>query len=242
MMMPPTTTTMITRLPDLLPPDTPIEKLERQHELMLKYGPKDTCWAANWGEKDEPLLQKYFEKVATLGREDNPMIVEFFDCMERAWNDHAGSLTLQDGRTLAVVDIAKTQDVPTIQGLQFSCKQIITSGLAPWRYHGAGSSSLEPRAYQQRLYGEIEPRADMTIAGQGSVTRQSQAIRFVGIFPASFPTITVVESAVFNSSTGYTGTMLNRETFPNNQITHTLNAAPFTLATDVNFTPETKWG
>ena len=48
------------------------------------------------------------------------------------------------------------------------------AGLPSWRYHGIGSSSLEARAYQQRLYGEIEPRADMTVAGQGSITRVNQ--------------------------------------------------------------------
>ena len=26
--------------------------MDRQTELMLKYGPKDTCWAATWGAMD----------------------------------------------------------------------------------------------------------------------------------------------------------------------------------------------
>lgn len=215
--------------------------MDRQTELMLKYGPKDTCWAATYRSQDEHLLRKYFVKSATLGDQDNPMIIEFFEQMERSWDDHISVLQI-GSQHFEIMQIAKTTDIPTIQGLQFCCKQIISTGMAPWRYHGVGNSTLEPRAYQQRLYGETEPRADMTIAGQGSATRVSQSMRFVGIFPTSFPTITVRESAVFNNVTGYTGTMLNRQVFASNPISHTVNGGAFTVATDINFTPVTTWG
>lgn len=217
--------------------------MDKQTELMLKYGPKDTCWAVNWGEKDEPLLKKYFIKSATLGRENNPMITNFFNQMERRWNDQKAATLEIDSKTFEVLEIAKTNDVPTIQGLQHCCRQIITAGLPAWRYHGVGSSSLEPRAYQQRLYGEAGTRADMTVAGQGSITRSNQSIRTVGTFPASFPTLTVKESAVFTNPTGYTaGIMLNRQVFASNPIGHTVNASAFTVATDINFAGVTTWG
>ena len=209
---------------------------------MLKYGPKDTCWAATYKKKDEPLLQKYFIKSATLGRENNPLVITFFQELERKWNDHIGILQI-DSQRFEIIEIAKTKDVPTVQGLQWCCRQIIVSGLAAWRYHGVGSSSLEARAYQQRLYGEIEPRADMTIAAQGSFTRVNESMRAIGIFPSTFPTIGVKESAVFTNSTGYTaGVMLNRQVFASNAISHTVNVSPFTVATDINFASETKWG
>jgi hypothetical protein len=219
-----------------------LELMDKQSELMLKYGPKDTCWAANWGEKDEPLLKKYFIKSATLGRENNPMVIEFFDQLESKWNDHRGILEI-DSQRFEITEISKTKDIPTIQGLQHCCRMIITAGLAPWRYHGVGSSTIEPRAYQQRLYGEIEPRADMTLPGLGSFTRVNQSMRAIGIFGASFPTLTVVESAVFNNSTGYTaGIMLNRQVFSTTPITHVTGVAPFTVATDINFIPVTTYG
>jgi hypothetical protein len=208
---------------------------------MLKYGPKDTCWAANWGEKDEPLLKKYFIKSATLGRENNPMVTEFFDQLERKWNDHIGILEISSEK-FEMAEIAKTDDIPTIQGLQYCCRQIIVPNLPPWRYHGAGSSTIEPRAYQQRLYGEAGTRADMTIAGQGSLTRSNQSLRGVGIFPASFPTLSVRESAIFTNSSGYTaGIMLNRQVFASNPIGHTVNGSAFTVATDINFASVTTW-
>jgi len=215
--------------------------MDRQTELMLKYGPKDTCWAANWGEKDEPLLKKYFIKSATLGKENNPMITEFFNQMDRKWNDQKVATLEIDSKTFEVLEIAKTNDVPTIQGLQHCCRQIITAGLAAWRYHGVGSSSLEPRAYQQRLYGEAGTRVDMTTGG--SMTRSNQSMRFVATFPASFPTLTVKESAIFTNSAGYTaGVMLNRQVFASSPIGHTVNASAFTVATDINFASVTTWG
>jgi hypothetical protein len=217
--------------------------MDKQTELMLKYGPKDTCWAATYQSKDEHLLKKYFIKSATLGRENNPMITEFFNQIERKWNDQKAATLEIDSKTFEIVEIAKTNDVPTIQGLQHCCRQIITAGLPAWRYHGVGSSSLEPRAYQQRLYGEAGTRADMTVAGQGSITRSNQSIRTVGTFPASFPTLTVKESAVFTNPTGYTaGIMLNRQVFASNPIGHTVNASAFTVATDINFAGITTWG
>ena len=221
-----------------------LEQPDRQTELMLKYGPKDTCWAANWGEKDEPLLQKYSIKSATLGRENNPMVIEFFDQLERKWNDHIGVLQI-DGQTFEIRDIAKTSDIVTIQGLQHCCRMIITAALTPWRYHGVGSGTIEPRSYQQRLTTETEPRADMTQAPQGSATRVNQSMRFIGIFPASFATITVRESGVFNNVSGYTGIMLNRQVFTGGSagvpITHTVSVAPFTVATNIDFTSVTTW-
>lgn len=216
--------------------------MDKQTELMLKYGPKDTCWAANWGEKDEPLLRKYFIKSATLGRENNLMVSQFFDQLERKWNDHIGILQISS-ETFEIVEIAKTSDIPTIQGLQHCCRQIIIAGLPPWRYHGAGSSTIQPRAYQQRLYGEAGTRADMTVAGQGSITRSNQSIRAIGIFPASFPTLSIRETAVFTNSSGYTaGIMLNRQVFASNPIGHTVNGTAFTVATDINFASVTTWG
>ncbi len=219
--------------------------IDKQTELMLKYGPKDTCWAANWGEKDQPLLEKYSIKSATLGRENNPMVIEFFNQLEHRWNDHRGILRI-NSQTFEIREIAKTKDIPTIQGVQQCCRMIIVPSLPPWRYHGIGNSTIEARSYQQRLYGETEPRRDMTQAPQGSITRVNQSMRAIGIFPLDFPTITVRESAVFNNVTAYSGIMLNRQVFSGGSagvpITHTVNVAPFTVATDINFVGVTTWG
>jgi hypothetical protein len=215
--------------------------MDRQTELMLKYGPKTVSYAANWGEKDEPLLRKYFEKSATLGQENNPMVIMFFQQMEHKWNDHIGALEI-DGQVFEIVDLARTEDLPTVQGMQYSCRIIIKTGLSVWRYHGAGSSDLEARAYQDRLFGEISTRADMSIGAEGSITRVAETLKAIGIFAAAYPTLTVRESGIWNVPFGATGTMLNREVFSGSPITHTVNVAPFTVATDMLFASVTTYG
>jgi len=218
--------------------------IDKQTELMKKYGPKDTSWAANY-ESDanddvEPLLQKYFIKSRTFGTEDNPMITEFFKQLENKWNDHTAFLEI-DSKRFEIIEVSKTDDIVTIQGLQWCCRQIMTAGLATWRYFGVGSSTIEARSYQQKLYGEAGTRIDMTTGG--SMTRSNQAMRFVATFPASFPTLSVKESAIFTNSAGYTaGVMLNRQVFASSPIGHTVNASAFTVATDINFASVTTWG
>lgn len=228
-------TPLITRLLDLSK-DSTFEQLERQHELMLKYGPKDVCYAANWQPQDLIHIQKM------CARKIESEIDHFYKQQEKRWNDHINTVLELGNAHIPVEEVSKAGDIVTIQGLQFCCRQIINSGLASWRYHGVGNSTIEARTYQQRLYGETEPRADMTQAPQGSITRVSQNIRAIGIFPSTFPTITVRESAVFNVVSGYTGTMLNRQGFSTNPITHTVNVSPFTVATDITFASVTTYG
>jgi len=210
--------------------------MDKQTELMLKYGPKDVCYAANWENKDI----YYIQKMCT--RKDPNDIKHFFDQQEKRWNDHKHVYLELDNRRIEITEVAKAGDIVTIQGLQHCCRQIITAGLATWRYHGVGDSTIEARAYQQRLFGEIEPRADMTVGAQGSITRSGQNISAIGIFPASFPTITVRESGIFTNVTGYTGVMFNRQQFSATQIAHTVNGLSFTVATNITFGAVTSYG
>ena len=44
------------------------------------------------------------------------MIIEFFDQLEKKWNDRTGVLEI-DSQKFEIIEIAKTKDIPTIQGL-----------------------------------------------------------------------------------------------------------------------------
>jgi hypothetical protein len=213
--------------------------MDKQTELMLKYGPKDVCYAANWENRDIHYIQKMCTK------KDPNDIKHFFDQQEKRWNDHKHVYLELDNTRIEISEVAKAGDIVTVQGVQYCCRQIITTGLAPWRYHGVGDSIIEARAYQQRLFGEIEPRADMTGSGgaQGSITRSSQSINAIGIFPASFPTLTIRESGIFTNVTGYsTGVMFNRQQFSGTAIAHTVGGLSFTVATSITFGAVTTYG
>jgi hypothetical protein len=216
-----------------------LEQLDKQTEIMKKYGPHDTAYASLFLAEDLQLVQKFFSKIDT--QINPPQIIEYFNKCEQKWNDHNPILKVGN-KQVQFLQVAKADDIVTIQGLCFCARMIITSGLAPWRYHGVGSGTREARCYQPTLHSELEPRADMTIAAQGSISRVNQSMRFVGIFPASFPSLTVNESGVWNNVSGTSGTLLNRQQFVSGSIAHTAGGTAFTVATDINFVPVTTWG
>lgn len=222
----------------------PTPEEERLHELIKKYGPQETSYCAEFSDADIKKIQKLSEKIHALNKiqKENPLSAYFFDQLEKRWNDHKETLIqVNPNESAQVLDISKTTDIPTIQGLAFCVKLILLTGQAPWRYIVGGSDPREARAYQQALFAEVGPRADMTVAGQGSVSRVSESLLFTGIFAASFATVTVRESMVTNIASGV-GTSLNRASFPGFAIAHVAGAAGFTLATKINFGAVTTWG
>jgi hypothetical protein len=215
--------------------------LDKQSELMKKYGPQETTYCISWHKEDENLVQRYFAK-ADLIKDNSPFIIEFMNQLDRKYNDHPAYI-LYRNRRIYLNEISKALDIPTIQGLQFCMRQIIgggtLGGLSPWRYMSAGSDQREARSYQPFLFAEVLPRADMN--SSGSITRVNQSIEFIGNFPSTFLTMTVRESAVWNFPDN-TGTNLNRNMFKDFPIVHTVNVLPFTVATNINFVPDIQWG
>lgn len=213
--------------------------IDKQTELMKKYGPQETTYCVSWHKEDEEKVQKYFKKADKI-KDNSPLIIEFMNQLERRFNDHPAYILYRNKR-IYLNEIAKALDIPTIQGLQFAMRQIIVagSGLSPWRYMAAGTDQRESRAYQPGLFGEVSPRLDMN--STGSITRVSESIEFIANYASSFATLTVKESAVWNA-TDNNGTNLNRNMFKDFPIIHTAGALAFTIATNINFIPDVRWG
>jgi hypothetical protein len=223
----------------------PTAEEERLHQLIKKYGPQETSYCAEFSDADIRKIQKLSEKIHALNKiqRENPISAYFFDQLEKRWNDHKETLIqVNPNETAQVLDVSKTTDIPTIQGLAFCVKLILLTGLAPWRYIVGGSDPRESRAYQQELFAEVGPRADMSVPAQGSVSRVNESLLFTGIFAASFATVTVRESMVSNVASGTGGTSLNRASFPGFAIAHVAGGLGFTLATKINFGAVTTWG
>lgn len=180
---------------------------------MKKNGPHDVCYAVSYDSKDPQFMQKLDPDI--LFRE-----------LEAKWNDH---LSLPE-----FVQVSKADDVVTFPGLSYCMQQILGNITTRWRYMAAGTGTQQARPYQQGLEAEVFPRADMTVPAQGSATRSGQSLRFIGIFPSSFPTITVRESAVTQAVSG-TSIYLNRNVFSSVPVVHTVGVLPFTLASLITF-------
>jgi hypothetical protein len=185
---------------------------------MKKNGPQDVCYAVLYDARDS-------DYVRSLDPDS------LFSLIFQKWNDHRPSI---------FTDIAKADDVVTYPGLSFCMQQIIGLTVVRFKYMIAGNGLTQARPYQQTMSNEVTPRIDMSLPGNGSMTRSGQALRFVGIFPASFPTATITESGVSNASPG--GVLLNRNLFSSNQINHTAGASAFTLASLLTFAGVTTWG
>jgi hypothetical protein len=215
--------------------------IDEQTELMKKYGPQETTYCVSWQKEDEELIQKYFKKADKI-KDNSPLIIDFITQLERRFNDHPAFILYKNKR-IYLNEIAKALDIPTIQGVQFMMRQIIVGGtlggLSAWRYMAAGTDQRESRAYQPSLFGELGTRVDMN--SSGSITRVNESMEFVANFASSFQTITVKESAIWNTSDN-SGTNLNRNMFKDFPIVHTAGVAAFTVATNINFIPDVRWG
>ncbi|HEY1247828.1 MAG TPA: hypothetical protein VGE97_02460 [Nitrososphaera sp.] len=223
------------------------EQLERQHELIRDYGPKEVSYCASFDAKDFDVLVKLSEAIHALNRiqDDNYLSKYFFDQLERKYNDHP--TFIESNNQKAEIDqVSRTEDIPTIHGLAWNNKLILqgsTAGpFARWHYVAVGSDDREARAYHQQLFAEVTPRANMFVPAEGSISTSGQSLRFIGIFPTTFPTITVRESAVTNQPSGTAGTFFNRNEFSGNPISHTVNGQVFTIGTLINLVPVTRWG
>lgn len=179
---------------------------------MKQNGPKDVCYAASFDD---------IEYIKNLSPDD------LFKKLEQ--------------RDSIFLEVAKADDVVTYPGLSYCMQQILGSITTRWRYMAAGSGLSQARPYQQGLEAEVFPRADMTVPAQGSATRSGTSLRFIGIFPASFPSLNVRESGVTQAVSG-TSIWLTRNVFSSNMINHTAGVAPFTLASLITFSAVTTWG
>ncbi len=182
-------------------------------ERMKKNGPHDVCYCVSFDSKDPQFMEKIDQDI-------------LFSNLEKKWNDHPSLPEF--------IQVSKADDVVTYPGLSLCMQQILGISVVRWRYMGAGTGTQQARPYQQGLEAEVFPRADMTVPAQGSATRSGQSLRFVGIFPVSFPTITVRESAVTQAVSG-TSIYLNRNVFSNTPVVHTVGVLPFTLASLITF-------
>jgi len=214
--------------------------IDKQTELMKKYGPQETCYCVSWHKEDEQFIQKYFKKADKI-KENSPLIIEFMKQLEKRFNDHPAYI-LYRNRRIYLNEISKALDIPTVQGVQFMMRQImvggILGGLSPWKYMAAGSDPREARAYQVGVFGEVLPRIDMS--SSGTITRVNQSIEFIANFPSSFASLTVKESSIWNA-TDANGTNLNRNMFKDFPIPHVAGVAPFTLANNINFVSDDTW-
>ena len=220
-------------------------------DVIKKHGPQETSYCCEVPTEDQYWLQRYFMAMRQLPdfppntghwEADQPQVKDYFDELERIYNDHKSPRLLNyHGRQINITKVSKARDLPSLIGLAYMVRTIADlEATTLYRYIGVGSDNREPRFYHQKLYAEVTPRMDMTNGAQGSKTRLGQSLRFIGLFPSTQGTVTAKESGVSNV-TDNSGTFLNRNMFDDDPIVHTVNVAAFNLATIIAFASVLSW-
>jgi|GEM_PF-1361026 len=205
-------------------------------DLIKKYGPHDTTYATSFDAKDFPLIQRHNELNQSVEFERH-----FINICEAKWNDHLDKTIQIGNKEIHIQAVSKSADLVLLEGLRYCVGLIMGTNTSVLKYMAAGNSDYQPRPYQSNLFGELGTRMDMSVGATGSIIQTAtNQLTFKGLFAASFPTITVVESMVANASSG--GILLNRAVFDTNPINHVVNVQGFTLVTLLTFTPVTQWG
>lgn len=182
-------------------------------ERMKKNGPQETSYASLFWAEDIPKIQRLF--IEGKGEEVNEK------CRKR-YDDHNVKIG-----NIEIIQVSKTEDIPTFPGLSYCMQLILGSQTNRFKFAIAGTDNSQARPYQQGLLGEVTPRIDVTLPGNGSIVGGTANMTFTGIFPASFPTAVIKESAFSTASPG--GIYLNRNMFSSSPINHTAGVTGFTL-------------
>lgn len=185
---------------------------------------KDKAWCAQWDTKHYDNIQKLMSKI----REGNnhELINHFFNTLDKKYNDHHNSTFMG----IPILDISYTEDICTYVGLAL----FIKSGYTIYTHIASGSGATTPTPFDTALVTE---QARVAFTANGFIEPAGVQIRMASSFPTSTASHTVNEMCVANKSAISGQTILSRNIFTNNTITHTINNDIWTCAEVIEFVP-----
>jgi hypothetical protein len=192
--------------------------------------PRDWAYLAEFSQEDLPALQ---EMVKHINETHDVKTIELFNSnCERVLHGLD-----PDIGTPIPTGVLKTDDLTTNAGLQQCINIIIGTSSTRWQYMGLGSGgTTAPTTSQTDLVAAAAGgRIDMAASGRGWREAVGMKLFFGAIGNELAATFTYTELGVFNSSSG--GTMLNRNAFPDNGLTHTINRSASIISSVIEFCP-----
>ncbi len=193
-------------------------KVEDHHYLTL------------WDARDLPKVYKWQEKIRKT--HDEKLILEFFDLMDRSWDDKRTNLAIEPHH------VSKKDDVLTYKGVAKFCRLITRQddGVLNFAYVAIGNNPLNTTfvPFNDSLISEVTyVRFDVN----GFFDAAGMSIRYGGTFGESLPTNNYTESLVRDraaaNDNGRTVMCLNN--FANDPINHTTGNTGFTAAGSIEF-------
>jgi hypothetical protein len=191
---------------------------------------KDTAYAALFDKKDLPSLYKLMETVRIT--HDQTLVDDFNLKCQKKVDDHNPILEVGNQK-IEFEQVSKSDDLVVIGGINLLIDQILGTSVVRWIAIKIGTGTAAPTTADTVLATNFGNGVNMQV--QGWTEYASSSLRFAAIFGETSATVTVNESAI--STSILTGTLLNRNVFSNNPISHIINTTGFVISSIIEFVP-----
>ncbi len=191
-------------------------------------GIKDTTYASLFDKKDLPYLYRLAEEVRAT--HNQYLVTEFNTTLEKKWNDHNPILEIGN-KDIEILQVSKADDLVVTAGINWLIDQILGTTVIRWQYLVSGTGTTAPTISDIGVTGLTT--VDMSLSGWREYAGSS--LRFAAIFGESSAQGIVTECDIAHN--GPPVTILNRNVFSNNSITHTVNVTGYVISSIVEFVP-----
>ena len=187
---------------------------------------KDTAYASLFDKKDLPYVYRLAEEVRATHNQD--LVTEFNNTLEKKWNDHKPTIQIGN-KDVELLQVSKADDLVLTVGINFLIDQILGTTVTRWLNLTSGIGTTAPTIADIGLVSGLVS-VDMSLSGWREYA--SSSLRFGAIFGESTASGTVTECCVVAGTT-----LLNRNMFSNNPITHVANVTGYVISSVVEFVP-----
>ena len=197
-----------------------------QNDKPIFWKVEDHHYLTLWDAKDLPNVNKWQEKIRQT--HDEKLITEFFDLMNRRWDDHK-NLPIEPHQ------VSKVDDVLTFKGVAKFCRLITKQDSTTFTHVAVGTAG-DPTfvPFNDELQAEEDQVSFVT---NGFFDAAGTSLRYGGTFDQSMPTETYSESLVRNKALASDSGMITMclNAFGDDPINHTSGNTGFTAAGSIEF-------
>lgn len=207
------------------------DSVPRGSQKPMYFEIRDRHYLSLWDAKDLSAVEKWQAKIRAT--HDEQLILDFFNNLNRKWDDHRSNLIIEPHQ------VSKKDDILTYKGIAQFCRFITGQDLVlnrGFRYVVVGSAGSDNR---------FLPFNDSLVAEEGHVSFETNgffdavgtSIRYGGTFSQNMITETYSESLV-RSTANFSDpnmTVMCLNNFGDDPINHTSGNTGFTAAGSVEF-------
>jgi hypothetical protein len=206
----------------------------------------DYSFVTLFDKRDVPTIQQMIRKInlsvvkamQTGGEHDCSVSDHYLQVCEKRWDDHHNALLEVGNKKIDFWQVAKSdpKDLVTTNGARLMLDIIRQSSASRFTWVGKGTGTTPASIADTTLSSESGTRGSCVSTATGLTGWTEWAgmsMRFAALFGESHATIQITEAGVFTTST--VGTMLARDLYEPNSMTHTVDLSAFLICIIVEF-------